>query len=169
MLLGYVKWWFTRAKDTDMLRIAAWVVLGAIVTPIPVGFSLVGREESIVDVLHITNRASLRGAVVFLLIGHYSANNHAIRGQLEERTEQLEFVNRLLRHDIRNDVMTITSYVEILLDQQNERFADPPDLDVDPLEQIADCASHIAELAITASRLETAAHRPTSSTPLPVR
>lgn len=155
ILLGYVRWRFTRTEDTDMLRIAAWVVLGAIVTPILVGFSLVGREESIVDVLHITNRASLRGAVVFLLIDHFSANNHFIRRQLEERTDQLEFVNRLLRHDIRNDVMTITSYVEILLDhQQDDRFSDDVDLNVDPLEQIADCANHIAELAAIASRLE---------------
>ncbi|WP_440764258.1 sensor histidine kinase [Natronorubrum sp. DTA7] len=156
VLLWYVRWRLSQPNDTALPRIAAWFLLGAILTPVLVGFSLIGREESLIDIIHITNRAALRGGVIFLIIGHYSANNHHTKMRLEERTEQLEFVNRLLRHDIRNDVMVIVGYTEMLSDQSlDERLAENEGISGEPLRRIEDRANRIAELATIAGRLDT--------------
>ncbi|WP_440771771.1 sensor histidine kinase [Natronorubrum sp. DTA28] len=76
--------------------------------------------------------------------------------QLEERTKQLEFVNRLLRHDIRNDVTVIIGYTEMLSDQYwDELLAENERVAGEPLRQIEERANRIAELATIAGRLDT--------------
>ncbi|WP_121744716.1 sensor histidine kinase [Natronorubrum halophilum] len=155
VLLWYVRWRLGQPEDNALPRIAVWFLLGALLTPLLVGFSLLGQEQTLSDIFYVTNRAALRGGVIFLIIGHYSANNQHIRDQLEERTQQLEFVNRLLRHDIRNDVMVIIGYAEMIADQyRDERFVEREEISRDPLQQIEERADRIAELANMASRLD---------------
>ncbi|MFC6893787.1 ATP-binding protein [Halopenitus salinus] len=47
------------------------------------------------------------------------------RKQLEERTEQLEALNRVVRHDIRNDMAVILGWAEILEDHIDEDGQEP--------------------------------------------
>ncbi|WP_137291663.1 sensor histidine kinase [Natronorubrum halophilum] len=154
-MLWYVRWRLGQPGDNALPRIAAWFLLGALLTPLLVGFSLLGQEETLSDIFYVTNRAALRGGVIFLIIGHYNANNQYIRDQLEERTQRLEFVNRLLRHDIRNDVMVIIGYAEMIADQfRDEQISEREEISTDPLKRIEERANRIAELANIASRLD---------------
>ncbi len=158
-LLGYVGWQLNRENGgNDMLRIAGWSVAMSALLSIAVFFSLVNYVSGYAEIVHILNRAALRGAVVGLVIGHYSASNRRTRNQLERYSEQLTFVNRLLRHDIRNDVMVISGFAGMLSDQHwDERFGKDESIDTTPIKRIEERADHIAELADIASRLGTEA------------
>jgi PAS domain S-box-containing protein len=63
--------------------------------------------------------------------------------QLEEQTSQLEVLNRMVRHDIRNDLMVLLAWAreaESQLDEDKRQ----------PLERVIDAAEHIRELTETA-------------------
>ena len=66
----------------------------------------------------------------------------AYRRQLEEKTEQLEALNRVVRHDIRNDMAVIRGWAETL----------PPHVDDEgekALDRILDKSDHVIELTET--------------------
>ena len=66
----------------------------------------------------------------------------AYRRQLEEKTEQLEALNRVVRHDIRNDMAVIRGWAETL----------PPHVDEEgqkALDRILDKSDHVIELTET--------------------
>lgn len=67
----------------------------------------------------------------------------AYRRQLEQRTEQLEALNRLVRHDIRNDMSVVRGWSEAL-----EPHVD--DEGQDALERILRKSDHVIELTETA-------------------
>jgi len=64
------------------------------------------------------------------------------RRRLEEKTEQLEALNRVVHHDIRNDMAVIYGWAETLHDHVDEDG-------VDPLERILQKSQHVIELTET--------------------
>jgi len=65
------------------------------------------------------------------------------RIQLEERTEQLEALNRVVRHDIRNDMAVIHGWSETLRDHVDKEGQDA-------LDRVLRKSTHVIELTETA-------------------
>ncbi|WP_123623512.1 ATP-binding protein [Halorubrum sp. CSM-61] len=63
--------------------------------------------------------------------------------QLEERTGQLEALNRVVRHDIRNDMTVIHGWTETLRDHVDEEGQDA-------IERVVRASAHVIELTETA-------------------
>ena len=66
-------------------------------------------------------------------------DRESYRQQLEEKTEQLEALNRVIRHDIRNDMSVIVGWAEILRDHVDEGGEDA-------LERVIQKSRHVIEL-----------------------
>jgi len=65
------------------------------------------------------------------------------RKQLEQKTEQLEALNRVVRHDIRNDMAVVLGWAETLRDHVDEDGEAA-------LEHVLQSSSHVVELTDTA-------------------
>jgi PAS domain S-box-containing protein len=65
---------------------------------------------------------------------------HAYRRRLEDRSEQLELLNRILRHDIRNDMAVVLA----VLDLVGEYVTD--DEGVDLVDEVRERGEHVVEL-----------------------
>jgi signal transduction histidine kinase len=61
------------------------------------------------------------------------------RKRLEEKTEQLEALNRVVRHDIRNDMAVVVGWAEILADHVDDDGREP-------LERVLQKSQHVIEL-----------------------
>lgn len=140
-------YWLHRrgTRGDDVLLVAAWVVAMGVNFAI-VGASIASTQAVAGVEMHapalMINGLVGGGALNGLLIGtlHVVARerNRSIerdRAALRERTEQLEFLNRLLRHDIRNDVSVIKGYAELLAEGNG-----------DDTEAILERTEHIVEL-----------------------
>lgn len=147
-------YWLHRrgSHGEDVLLVAAWVVAMGVNFAV-IGASIVWTQAAAGVQLHAPRLAFNGmvggGLVNGLLIGalHVVARerNRAVerdRSELRQRTEQLEFLNRLLRHDIRNDVSVIKGYAELLADQGDEGT-----------EHILERTEHIVELTELASEV----------------
>lgn len=66
-------------------------------------------------------------------------DQEAYRQRLEEKTEQLEALNRVVRHDIRNDIAVVLAWAEILEEHVDDEGADA-------LEHILQKSRHVIEL-----------------------
>lgn len=150
---GGVYWLHRRgSRGDDVLLVAGWV-LGMGLNFGVIGASIVWTQGAAGVQLHAPRLAFNGliggGMVNGLLIGglHVVARerNRAVerdRAVLRERTEQLEFLNRLLRHDIRNDVSVIKGYAELLAERDGEGT-----------EHIIERTEHIVELTELASEV----------------
>lgn len=139
-------------RGDDVALVAGWVVAMGVNFGV-IGASIVWTQAEAGVQLHAPRLAFNGliggGLVNGLLIGslHLLARerNRAVerdRAALRERTEQLEFLNRLLRHDIRNDVSVIEGYAELLAER-----------DGDGTEPILERTEHIVELTELASEV----------------
>lgn len=140
------------SRGEDVLLVAAWVVAMGVNFAV-IGVSIVWTQAAAGVQLHAPRLAfngMIGGGLVNgLLIGwlHLIARerNRAVerdRTQLRQRTEQLEFLNRLLRHDIRNDVSVIKGYAELLAERDDEGT-----------EHILERTEHIVELTELANEV----------------
>lgn len=114
----------------DVLLVAGWVLAMGVNFAV-IGASIVWTQAAAGVQMHASRLAVNGliggGMVNGLLIGslHVVARerNRAVerdRAALRKRTEQLEFLNRLLRHDIRNDVSVIKGYAELLAERDGD-------------------------------------------------
>lgn len=67
--------------------------------------------------------------------------------EIDRQSDQIEVLNWVLRHDIRNDVYVVRSAAELL------REGVGTDRETDPLEQIIDVCEHVFQLTTTAKEL----------------
>jgi signal transduction histidine kinase len=67
--------------------------------------------------------------------------------RLEEQRDNLDILNQVFRHDIRNDIQLITAYTELLGDECDEGEAQ------DYVETVLDNANHAVELTATAREM----------------
>ena len=73
----------------------------------------------------------------------------AYEDRLEARSEQLELLNRILRHDIRNDMTVVLAVLDLL----TEHVADEEGADL--VEEVGDRAQHVVDLTATLQDLMT--------------
>ncbi|WP_227131121.1 PAS domain-containing protein [Halorubellus salinus] len=73
----------------------------------------------------------------------------AYEARLEARSEQLELLNRILRHDIRNDMTVVLAVLDLL----SEHVAD--DEGADLVEEVGERAQHVVDLTATLRDLMT--------------
>lgn len=87
--------------------------------------------------------------VQFIAINHEITDLKELETRLREQREQLAILNRVLRHDIRNDLSVVLGWAEAL-----EPHVD--DEGVDHLRRITDSASHMYELTESARDISSA-------------
>jgi len=94
---------------------------------------------------HISRNEFTTGGVTFgeLLTIDDVTDRERYRIQLEERTEQLEALNRVVRHDIRNDMAVIHGWSETLRDHVDKEGQDA-------LDRVLRKSTHVIELTETA-------------------
>lgn len=63
--------------------------------------------------------------------------------ELQEKTDQLDILNRIIRHDIRNDMNVIDLYLENTLKKHKDKI---PEEVLEDLEKVRDRSSHVTEL-----------------------
>lgn len=108
----------------QVLRIGAWTLLGTLSFTSAVGLNILGLDiiqpESTLLTYMLLNAAA-GGAVLGFLVGVYDGYQRQLQHDLaEERdraralSQRLEVINRVLRHDIRNQVQIIRSHTENL-------------------------------------------------------
>jgi len=71
------------------------------------------------------------------------SDQKAYERELEERTRKLELLNRIVRHDINNDIEVMTGHAEYLTEELDD------DVAVEHLEKIIRRGDHVAELTGT--------------------
>jgi signal transduction histidine kinase len=112
------------------LRIAGWTVLGTAAVTIAVALNIVGFENVRPDftlALYMVVNAAAGGAVLGFLIGVYDAHQQQLQADLKHETERatdlsqrLSVINRVLRHDTRNQAQIIQSNTEKLLQDAHD-------------------------------------------------
>ncbi|WP_332897322.1 ATP-binding protein [Haladaptatus sp. CMSO5] len=104
---------------------ARWCVIGAGTMLILVILTLLGRSpDGIPSVTVIRSQAYLSnfligGSVGGTLTGLYAARTHRQRGELEQQTNRLVILNRLLRHEVLNSVTVIRGYATMSRDEHS--------------------------------------------------
>jgi PAS domain S-box-containing protein len=67
--------------------------------------------------------------------------------RLREQRDDLELLNQVLRHDIRNDIQLITAYAELIADESDDEAVQ------DRVETVLENADHAVELTTTARQM----------------
>jgi PAS domain S-box-containing protein len=67
--------------------------------------------------------------------------------RLEEQRDNLDVLNQVLRHDIRNDIQLITAYAELLADECDD------ETELEYIETVMENASHAVELTVSAREM----------------
>lgn len=161
----YIAYWthHRAANSSDTLLIAGWclgfTVVAALITAAAV-LTQAGRGVYLVEPLLLVNNVGMAGSVLGVIVGYFHASSRqrarkyaTARDELADQKQQLVFLNRLLRHDIRNDVNVIHGYAELL----TEEYPDEP-----RLETILRKSEDIDELTVLARDVsETATETPT--------
>lgn len=117
VLLGGMYLWHQRVDADTAARTAGWCLLGGAV--LGVGALLTIRYQAAEGVA-MSDRAFVvfntvsAGAVVGLVVAAYDSRQQAARAEAERLSRQLTVLNRLLRHDIRNDANIIQGNAELL-------------------------------------------------------
>lgn len=113
-----------------LLHIAEWTVFGIFSLLVAAILNLIGIPFIHLDftlIMYVILNSAAGGAVMGLLIGLYSAYQRELRSELaaehskaKNLSEQLGVLNRVLRHDIRNQAQIIHGEVEKLRRNEND-------------------------------------------------
>jgi len=79
----------------------------------------------------------------FIALNHEITELKELEASLRERSEQLNILNRVLRHDIRNDMNVVLGWLEYVADQTDGELTEE-------LDQIKASAGHVVELTTAA-------------------
>jgi len=143
--------WVARS-DLSMgqtLRLVSWFGFGIGVTSL-MGLTLIAYERShgveLVDAAYLVTNNMTAGAAGGLLIGYFYVRSRERADQLaEERNrlaterERLEVLNRVVRHDIRNDMTVVIGWLDALEDHVDEGGQNA-------LDRVQTASRHVVEL-----------------------
>jgi PAS domain S-box-containing protein len=93
------------------------------------------------------SRFEYEGEPTFLGLVRDISERKEYERRLEEQRDNLEVLNRVLRHDIRNDLQMVTAYTRMLADDGDEAEMD------DHLETVLERADHAVELTNVAREM----------------
>jgi signal transduction histidine kinase len=129
VLIAAVAWLATQGlRERSVLRLAGWSLLGTVVIG---GAALVAilADPTVVAVgtLDTVADAGTAGGVVGLVLGVYDLHQRLSREEALARerqtqllNERLTVLNRVLRHDVRNDVNAILGYAELVREDDGD-------------------------------------------------
>jgi signal transduction histidine kinase len=108
----------------EVIRIAFWTLAVGLVGAGIAGSMIVyewSRGVELTGVAFVISNSAVGGATCGLIVGVYSADRYATKQKLQKNqhrisalNERLTVLNRVLRHDIRNDVNVIQGYAELI-------------------------------------------------------
>ncbi|QCC46530.1 ATP-binding protein [Halobellus limi] len=80
-------------------------------------------------------------------------DRNAYEDRLREQRDNLDTLNQVLRHDIRNDLQLVTAYADLLAELCEQRDGESDGEERAYLEKISDSAAHAVELTETARNM----------------
>lgn len=140
----------------ERARLGGWIVVGTVVLG---GAGLAGLYyqeaigASVVDPRHAGLSWATGGALIGLVVGMHDVERQralreavAARGRAERYGERLHVLNRVLRHDIRNQITAVSGYASLIADGDGDPTRDA--------EAIQRHAAAIADLGDRARQIE---------------
>jgi signal transduction histidine kinase len=124
-ILGIGGWLRTReAGGMEVARVGAWCAIGTLLIT-DVGAVIVAyqftRGVAVADPGLVLLNAATGGAIVGLLVGVYDADRRGTERELaaerraaDRLNQRLSVLNRVLRHDVRNDINVVQGYAEAI-------------------------------------------------------
>lgn len=153
LLVGGVGLWWADYSGPHKLRIGTWSVVGAIALASAAGLIVLYEAAEGVVVSDapfvIAGQASI-GGMAGGVVGVYDVRQRRARSHAERLSNQLSVLNRVLRHDIRNEVNVIHGLVDGLRDEID---------DSDRIETIQRKAVNLVTLSDQAREIEALARR----------
>lgn len=158
--IWYTAYWRYKlgTNGNDTLVIAVWCLGFTFVAALIAAVSILaqaGSGVSIYEPLLLVNNVGVTGSLLGVIVGYFHTNSRQrtrkyadARDKLAEQKQHLVFLNRLLRHDIRNDINVIHGYAELLSEEYPEEAH---------LETIVRKSEEIDELTVLAHDLSEAA------------
>lgn len=147
--------WIARSRPSksELGRILGWWLFGIVVTGL-MGVTAILYEQShgitVVDTYYIVTNNMTAGSAGGLLVGYlYTRSHHRAelleieREELAVERERLEVLNRVVRHDIRNDMNVILGWLEPLQAHVDAEGHDAVD-------RVQSAAEHVVELTSVA-------------------
>lgn len=128
------------------MRILGWWLFAMVVAALA-GTTIIVYEQShaveLVDTLYIVTNTVTAGSSGGLLIGYFDARRQQHTDELQTQREQLEILNRVVRHDIQNDMNVIIGWLDILEPSVTDGGRDA-------FERVRKTSTHVVELTQTA-------------------
>jgi len=123
VLVGGVWLWRREVGADFVLRVGVWCAVGAVV--LAVGAVLIVLYEqaegvNMSDKLFVVVNAASVGSAVGFVVGLYDGRQRVARREATRLSHQLTVLNRVLRHDIRNDANVIQGNAELLTDTETD-------------------------------------------------
>jgi signal transduction histidine kinase len=148
--------YYEEVSSGEIIRIAFWTLAVGLVGAGIAGSMLVylwSRGVEFTGVTFVVANSAAGGATVGLIVGVFAADRFATKQELKENqyritalNERLTVLNRVLRHDIRNDINVIQGYAELI--EQGRADADTA------LEMIQQKSIEIADFSERAREIE---------------
>ncbi|MBB6647881.1 ATP-binding protein [Halobellus ruber] len=113
--------WLHRSgfDDAYIPRAAVWCVGGAVALAVMAVLTILYQHAegvTVSDQLFVVVNAASGGGLVGLVVGVYETRQHTARAEVDQLTRHLTVLNRVLRHDIRNNANVIQGNAELLAD-----------------------------------------------------
>jgi len=123
-LIGGSVWLWSQEVDTsDTKRVGVWALLGAVMIGLGTALTILYEGTRGVDMaapLFIISNSATGGALLGFIIGVYDVRRQAASDRANQLSKQLGVLNRVLRHDIRNDANVIQGNASLIL-SENKR------------------------------------------------
>ncbi|MFB6087807.1 MAG: sensor histidine kinase [Haloarculaceae archaeon] len=157
LLLVLAGLWFPRTEYDDLvLRIGAWCVVGATLL-FGISYVTIQYQRSVgtelANELFVLSANATGGAIVGFLIGVYDVDRKRTERRLTDEREmarqlsrRLTVLNRVLRHDIRNDVNVIEGNARLIIEGTSSPEA--------PARTIREKASKLHRMSESARQIE---------------
>lgn len=119
VIVGTIWQWRQNLKGKYNRRIALWCTIGNLVLALGAVLIILYQEAEGVrmsDQLFVVVNAASVGAVSGFVVGVYDYRQRQAQAEANRLSRQLTVLNRVLRHDIRNDANVIHGRAEVLAD-----------------------------------------------------
>ncbi len=120
---GVVVLWRSSYDGDDILRIAAWVILGMIMLALMVRWNIAHqniRGSPFGHAQFVTVNNLSAGALVGFFLGWYNVQSRRHQQDVEEERAKLAFLYRTLRHNLLNGLNIMIGNAEVLRDEVDE-------------------------------------------------
>jgi len=148
-----------RRRPPDVVaRIGVWCFVGAVVI-VTVGVVSVAYQRAkgvvMTDLLFVLTNYATVGAILGAIIGTYDGERrrqqrhlHAEHERVQQLSNRLTILNRVVRHDIRNAVNVILGHVDHIREGRGDRARSTERIDekARELQEMSDCARRLERL-----------------------